>query len=204
MAISSDNSKIVSASWDDTIKVWELNTGRLLNTLEGHSSAVYSVAISSDNSKIVSGSGRWDKTIKVWDLNTGKLLNTLEGHSSWVSSLAISSDNSKIVSGSADKTIKIWNLNTGKLLNTLEGHSDVSVAISVAISDNSKIVSIAIVIPSGESGSDKTIKFWNLDKGKCYLRYKFDERMISLTLSKNRNFIALGGESGLYLGSLSA
>jgi WD40 repeat protein len=96
--------------------------------------------------------------------------------------------------------IKVWDLNTGKLLYTLEGHSDSVEAISVAISDNSKIVSKAkSFIPSAESGSDKTIKFWNLDKGKCYLRYKFDERMVSLTLSKNRNFIALGGESGLYL-----
>jgi WD40 repeat protein len=49
-------SKLVSfeVSDDETIKVWDLNTGRLLNTLEGHSSGVSSVAISSDNSKIVS------------------------------------------------------------------------------------------------------------------------------------------------------
>lgn len=48
----------------------DLNTGKLLNTLEGHSSYIDSVAITSDNSKIVSGSD--DKTIKVWDLDQGK------------------------------------------------------------------------------------------------------------------------------------
>jgi len=57
IAISSDNSKIVSGSEDKTIKVWDLNTGRLLNTLEGFSSRINSVAITSDNSKIISGSG---------------------------------------------------------------------------------------------------------------------------------------------------
>jgi hypothetical protein len=135
VAISSDNSKIVSGSWDKTIKVWELNTGRLLNTLEV-SSPVTSVAISSDNSKIASGS--WDKTIKVWELNTGRLLNTFEGRSFGVTSVAISSDNSKIASTSSDNTIKVWDLHTGRLLNTFEGHSFgvTSVAIS---SDNSKI-----------------------------------------------------------------
>ena len=72
---TSDNSKIVSGagdyySRDNTIKVWDMNTGELLNTLEGHSYLVASVAITSDNSKIVSGS--WDKTIKVWDLHEEK------------------------------------------------------------------------------------------------------------------------------------
>ena len=109
MVTANDN---VSGSWDETIKVWDLNTGTLLNTLKGYSD-VSSVAISSDNSKIVSGSD--DKTIKVWDLNTGTLLNTLKGYSGDVSSVAISSDNSKIVSGSDDKTIKVWDLNTGTL-----------------------------------------------------------------------------------------
>jgi WD40 repeat protein len=61
---------IVSGSWDNTIKVWNLNTGKLLNTLEGHSLFVESVAITSDNSMIVSGSD--DKTIKVWNLQQGK------------------------------------------------------------------------------------------------------------------------------------
>jgi WD40 repeat protein len=116
VAISSDNSKIVSGSYDKTIKVWDLNTGRLLKTLKGHSSRVNSVAISSDNSKIVSGSGAFlvdrlvgsrDNTIRVWDLNTGRLLKTLKGHSEAINSVAISSDNSKIVSGSEDDTIKV-------------------------------------------------------------------------------------------------
>jgi WD40 repeat protein len=115
-AITSDNSKIVSEA--EMLKIWDLNTGKLLNTLGGHSSHILS--ITSDNSKIVSGP---DNTIKIWDLNTGKLLNTLGGHSYNVTSLAITTDNSKIVSGSDDKTIKVWDLDTGKLLNTLEGHS---------------------------------------------------------------------------------
>ncbi|KAB8335831.1 WD40 repeat domain-containing protein, partial [Scytonema tolypothrichoides VB-61278] len=47
-----------------TIKIWNLNTGQLLRTLEGHSNSLGSVAISPDNHNLVSGS--WDNTIKIW------------------------------------------------------------------------------------------------------------------------------------------
>jgi WD40 repeat protein len=96
--ITSDNSKIVSGSDDDTVKIWNLNTGKLLNPLEGHSSAVTSVAITSDNTKIVSGSD--DDTVKIWNLNTGKLLNTLKGHTFTIQSIAITTDNTKILAAS--------------------------------------------------------------------------------------------------------
>jgi WD40 repeat protein len=70
---------------------------------------------------------------------------------------------------------------------SLEGHTDL--VSSVVISpDNSKIV----------FGSwDKTIKFWNRDNIKCCLRCKFDETMV---LSKSRNFVALGGSLGVFVG----
>ena len=112
VAIRPDNTKIVSGSSDNTIKVWDLESGRLLNTLN-LSSYVNSVAITSDNSKIVS-SGSADKIIKVWDLNTGKLLNTVEGHTDNIFSVAISPDSTKIVSGSYDKTIKVWEMQKAK------------------------------------------------------------------------------------------
>ena len=98
VAISADNSTIVSGSRDNTIKVWDLETGTWKRTLTGHSSDVWSLAISADNSTIVSGS--LDDTIKVWDLETGTWKRILTGHSSDVYSVAISPDNSTIVSGS--------------------------------------------------------------------------------------------------------
>ena len=85
-----DGKYIVSGSSDKTIKIWDFKTGKCLNTLEGHSYSVNSVAISPDGKYIVSGS--YDKTIKIWDFKTGKCLNTLEGHSYSVNSIAISSD----------------------------------------------------------------------------------------------------------------
>ena len=68
VAISSDGQTLVSGSDDNTIKLWDLYTGQLLHTLEGHAEDVSSVVISPDGQTLASGS--WDKTIKVWNLPT--------------------------------------------------------------------------------------------------------------------------------------
>ena len=58
--------------------MWDLDTGRELRTLEGHSADVTGVAVTPDGKRAVSGS--LDHTLKVWDLETGRVLRTLEGH----------------------------------------------------------------------------------------------------------------------------
>ena len=63
VAISPDGQTLVSGSTDDTIKVWDLSTGKLVRTLTGQKGGV-EIAISPDGQTLVSGS--WDHTIKVW------------------------------------------------------------------------------------------------------------------------------------------
>jgi WD40 repeat protein len=161
VAVTPDGTKIVSGSWDITIKVWNLNSGALIQTLTGHSDYLNSVAITPDGTKIMSGSS--DKTINVWNLASGALIQTLSNPSDTVLSVAITPDGTKIVSGSyyspsywyigAGGGLQIWNLISGALILTLGNENYYSVAITP---DGSKIV----------SGSDaKTIKIWNLTSG---------------------------------------
>src|SRR5262249_42065299 len=79
-----------SGNEDKTLKLWDVGTGRLLHTFEGHSALVKSVAFSPDGRSALSVS--WDKTLKLWDLATGQLLRTFEGHSDWMESVAFSPD----------------------------------------------------------------------------------------------------------------
>lgn len=106
LAISADGKILVSGSWDQTIKVWQLETGKLLHTLKGHQDRVYAIALSPDGQIIASGSA--DKTIKLWHLQTGELLGTFTGHTHIVTALAFTASGEMLVSGSLDKTIKIW------------------------------------------------------------------------------------------------
>ncbi|MEH1863265.1 MAG: hypothetical protein V7L21_35855, partial [Nostoc sp.] len=97
---------------DKTVKLWNHN-GQLLQTLQGHSSSVNSVAFSPNGQTIASASS--DKTVKLWNHN-GQLLQTLQGHSSSVNSVAFSPDGQIIVSASNDKTVILWNLNLDDLI----------------------------------------------------------------------------------------
>jgi WD40 repeat protein len=92
VAITSDNTKIVSGSRENTIKIWDMNTGKLLNTLQGH----FAVAITSDNTKIVSGSR--ENTIKVWDLDQLRYYLNNKFDSS-ISSIALSKSKNLIALG---------------------------------------------------------------------------------------------------------
>ncbi|PFH52350.1 hypothetical protein AMATHDRAFT_56818, partial [Amanita thiersii Skay4041] len=94
---------LISGCLDNTIKVWDIETGKAMRTLFGHIEGVWSVAC--DKLRLVSGSH--DRTIKVWSRDEGRCTATLVGHQAAVSCIALGED--KIVSGSDDWDIKVWN-----------------------------------------------------------------------------------------------
>jgi len=105
IAFSPDGRYIVSSSRDNTIQLWDAQTGgHVSEPLQGHTDSVLSVAFSPDGRHIVSGSG--DATIRLWDVQTGgQVGESLQGHTDSVFSVAFSSDGRHIVSGSWDMTI---------------------------------------------------------------------------------------------------
>lgn len=152
--IAANGQILATGSQDNSIKVWALNTGQLLQTLVGHTDTVRSLAISADGRILASGSG--DSTIKLWNLQTAKVSSTLVGHSSPVWSVAITRDGQTLVSACADGTINIWNLRTRSYREIASGHSQG--IFSATISPDEQTLATG--------SKDKTIKIWNLSTGK--------------------------------------
>jgi WD40 repeat protein len=145
---------IMSRSDDETVRLWNVQTGNELAALDSPSDPVTSVALSPDGKHIASGS--YDNTVRVWDAQTGEELAVLEGHSNWVRSVAFSPNGAHIVSGSDDETVRVWNAQTGKELAVLEGHS--KGVLSVGLSPD------GVHIVSGSS--DNTVRVWDAKRGK--------------------------------------
>jgi WD40 repeat protein/serine/threonine protein kinase len=117
---SPDGTRLASASWDETVKVWDTRSGTEVATLRGHTDKVYCVCYSPDDMRLASASA--DKTVKVWDALRGTQIATLCGHTGGVNAVCYSPDGNRLVSASDDKTVKIWDAHSGVEIATLRGH----------------------------------------------------------------------------------
>ncbi|KIW51254.1 hypothetical protein PV05_09993 [Exophiala xenobiotica] len=106
VSFSPDGLYIASASFDNSVKLWNARDGKFLATLRAHVGAVYMVAWSSDSRLLASASK--DTTVKVWDVRTGKLKEDLPGHKDEVFALDWSQDGKCVASGGKDKVVKLW------------------------------------------------------------------------------------------------
>ncbi len=147
VAFSGDGKRL-SANQGKKIMVWEVETGKMVQTLDGHDLNVLSVAFSPDGRSVASASA--DETIKLWDIATGKSVLTLTGHQGSVVFVAFSPDAKQVVSGSdTDDLIILWDTATGKPVRIFEGGGQLE---CVAASVDGKWIA---------SGVDNVIKLWS-------------------------------------------
>ena len=111
VAVSADDTFLVSGGEDTTLRVWHSTSGNCELVLEDHSDEVNCVAISKDMKVLLSGSK--DKSVKIWERKTGKVIMTLFDHRQSVTCLAVSPTGPFFVSGSKDCTAVVWVLNPG-------------------------------------------------------------------------------------------
>src|SRR5215813_4457912 len=96
----------VTASSDNTARVWDAMTGKTIAILQGHTGPILSAVFSPDGKWVATASA--DKTAHVWDAATGQTIAILSGHEATVRSAIFSSDGKWIVTGAGDATARVW------------------------------------------------------------------------------------------------
>jgi WD40 repeat protein len=119
--MSADGRLAVSFHGERELRVWDVQSGRELRTLQGHSK-VKGVAVNANGSVAISAFN--DKTLGVWNMDSGRQLRTLEGHFSRVTGVAVSADGRIAVSASEDRTLRLWDVDGGRELVTFTTYVD--------------------------------------------------------------------------------
>jgi WD40 repeat protein len=185
VAFSPDGTKVLTGSWDNTARLWDVSTGALVRAFEGHSEWVYSVAFSPDGTKVLTGSD--DKTAWLWDASTGALVRAFEGHSEGVYSVAFSPDGTKVLTGSGDGTARLWDVATGALVRAFEGHP--REVQSVAFSpDGTKVLT---------GSKDETARLWDVSTGALVRAFEgHSHEVLSVAFSPEGTRVLTGSRDG--------
>lgn len=150
MCLQFDENVLITGSYDCTVKVWDIKTGKELRTLEGHTSGIRSLQF--DDQKLMTGS--MDNTTKLWNWRTGECLRTFNAHTGGV--ISVNFDAHYVASGSMDHTIRVFD-SMSKQTFLLKGHTDWVNAVKVD-SESRTLIS---------ASDDCTVRLWDLDTRRC-------------------------------------
>ena len=153
---SPDGTRILTASWDKTAKLWDAASGTLVVSF-AHQGIVWRAAFSPDGTRILTASA--DKTAKLWDAASGTLIVSF-AHQAIVYNAAFSPDGARILTASADKTAKLWDAASGRLIASFAHDADVNDAAFSA--DGARILT---------ASADKTVKLWNAASGALIVSF---------------------------------
>jgi WD40 repeat protein len=184
VAFSPDGTTIATGSSDNSIRLWDSNTGEHIKTLEGHTDALHSVAFSPDGKTLISGDQA--RSLLVWDLDSGKVLKTLK-HSWVVKTVDFSPDGKTFASGGW-LDLKLWNADRNKLARELRA----SWVDDITFSSDGKYLA--------SGGSDGNVRVWDPDTGELLHTFSTGmERVSGVVFVDKGSTLVCGGLGGIQI-----
>ena len=160
VTLSPDGRTALSASWDTTLILWDIQTGEIIRRFTGHAAEVTSVAFLPDGRTAISGSN--DRTMIQWDLQTGNIIRQFKGQPVQIWALAVSPDGSYAASGGSGHNVILWDIQTGEVIRSFEGHDSTLQGIEFS-ADGSQLLT---------ASGDTTIILWEIETGQILQRFE--------------------------------
>lgn len=137
---------------DNSLRLWNLETGRALRSMEGHTHTIFQFAVSPDGETALSAS--LDGSARLWDLETGREIHRFEGHP--LTNVALTPDGRRGLSGSPDSSLILWDVETGREIYNFTGHK--GGIWGLAISPDGRTAASA--------ADDSVVILWDLETGQ--------------------------------------
>ena len=189
---SPDGKFIASASFDGTIRIWDVNTGLAVKELRGHTDKVLAVAYSPDGKSLASSST--DGTLRKWNIEAGTNETIYDFKDDWAIAVAYSPDGSMLASADTLSRVILWDMPDGKPRGALRGHTASVYAVTFT-PDSKRIIS---------GGKDKTVRVVQIDGNKLLYELKgHTNTVLAAAVSPDGKLLATGGgDSKLFLWDL--
>ena len=178
--IELESGRLVSGSYDNTIRIWDLNDKNGNEQIINESERILSL-LEFERNKILSGTG--DNSINLWDLdNPEKMIFSFKGHELWVNAL-VKCDSNYFASASNDSKIKIWDYYKRECVSTLKGHVDC--ILSLILLRNRNLCS---------GSADLTVRIWDWGQGECISILKGHTRWVKCVLELDNGVLITGSD----------
>ena len=164
VAYNPQSTLVVSGSFDETVRLWNVTRNKCHRVISAHSEAVTGVAFNSDGTMIVSSS--YDGSIRLWDTTTGACLKTLmHKDQSALGGVMFTPSSAQLIATSLDSTIRMWDVYNSKIVKTYTGHSNLKIAITAKLARfhpqptlSTKSASVAVICGS----EDGKVTMWDV------------------------------------------
>lgn len=179
-----DETRILTASWDKTARVWDAVTGARLMTLATHEDVVSGASFTPDGKYILTCS--YDKTARIYDADTGRELSVLRGHKSRLNQIICDPASKLAVTSSDDAEVILWDIATGKEVRRFSGHKGAIFKLNFDATGKRLITSSA----------DTSARIWDFPSGKLLhtLEKGHSASLMSVTFSSDGNLAFTGSE----------
>jgi hypothetical protein len=180
VAFTPDGTRALSGGADNTVRLWDVETGRELRRLEGHTGLVAALAVSADGKKALSGG--YDHTLILWDLDNGTELRRFEDAARYINALALTGD-ARRAFVAAENAVLLLDLTTGKEVRSFDGHTDTVTCLALS-ADGRHLLT---------GSDDRTVRLWDAESGRIMRGFTGHTSFVKSVAFSHDSRLALSG-----------